>query len=205
MVTTNGISMPSASSSSSSSPRKKHKKDNDPFLNLSSATQGRSSDDDVHQVFSTNDRDRQDPDQSLITRLIISPLIFVSFIVSLFLVERQDRSRRVAEHPPTNNTFWSRISFSHLLDPEPYQDPQDSTWRHAKPNGASVQDNKGDVPHPDKKRWFRHKKHRKMAKLEFSDAFELRGTVMMCLVGLFIFGALSIGWAVKRAFNGILW
>jgi hypothetical protein len=44
-----------------------------------------------------------------------------------------------------------------------------------------------------------------MAKLEFSDAFELRGTVMMCLVGLFIFGALSIGWAVKRAFNGILW
>lgn len=90
------------------------------------------------------------------------------------------------------------MSLRNWLDPEPYQNPTDSRWRQSSAAGDGVQ---GSVPRPERTRWFTHKKHRKMAKLQLSDALEMRGAVMLCLAGLLLFGLFAVGWGLKRAFG----
>jgi hypothetical protein len=111
----------------------------------------------------------------------MTPLICASFIISLFLVERQNRSWRASEHASANaaHSFWSAVSLRNWLDPEPYQDPSDSTWGDANDDGAAKQ----DTGQPGRTKWFARKKHRKMAQLQLGQAFDMSETVMLCLIG----------------------
>lgn len=123
-------------------------------------------------------------------QIIMGPLIFTSFVVSLFLVDRRDRAWRVRQHP-LSASFWTRINPVNWLDPEPYQDPNDTTWKKDEGSGDAtnpIMD--GPIHSAGQKGWFRRKKHRKMAKYEFEDAFAIRESVAAWLVGA---GVLVVG------------
>jgi hypothetical protein len=134
-------------------------------------------------------------------QLIMTPLITVSFILSLVLVERRDRTWRVSEHATARNSIWSGAFLRNWLDPEPYQDPTDSTWQHSENTDTGNQPIAGAVPQPGRNRWFTRKKHRKMAKMQLGDAFEMRGAVMISLIGILLFSVVALGWFVKKAFG----
>lgn len=65
------------------------------------------------------------------------------------------------------------------MDPQPYQ-TGDGTWSTETKEG---QDEAEGEREGHEGKWFLHKKHRQMAKLELVDAFELRKLVIAILVG----------------------
>jgi len=150
------------------------------------------------QSSGSNNRAGEDQNESLLARIILTPVIFTSFLLSLLVVNRRYRAWRVSEHPPASTSFWSRISLRNWLDPEPYQSPADSTWRRA-------QDSNEHVSQSQREKWFTQKKHRKIARLEIGDAFDLSKKVMVFVGSIFVVGALGVAWAAKEAFHAILW
>lgn len=86
-----------------------------------------------------------------------------------------------------------------MLDPEPYQDPSDSTWKHDRNAPArSLSGNDSGF-----KGYYTRKKHRALAKMEFGDAFEMRGRVMIALIAWMIVGILTITYAARRMYAWI--
>jgi hypothetical protein len=121
----------------------------------------------------------------------------ISFILSLFLVERQERARRSSEHPGANQSLWSTSTLQRWLDPEPYQDPSDTTWQDA--DGIS-----GDVPHPKKKAWFMRKKHREISRMQVTEALEMRGTILVLLLVCGCVGLVGLWWMGTKAYHGMM-
>jgi hypothetical protein len=123
--------------------------------------------------------------------------LFISFLLSLFLVNYRNRARRTEAHS-LGFSLLAYLTPSSWLDPEPYQDPDDSTWGrrgtigHIEPHAAigPRPDEQGEgKPKKRKKRksWHLNRKIRKMAKLEIGDALEMRGrmiVVMLVVLGL---------------------
>ncbi|ESZ96263.1 hypothetical protein SBOR_3318 [Sclerotinia borealis F-4128] len=107
--------------------------------------------------------------------LIIAPITFISFIISLFLIDRRNSSLRIHQHsePRTYpDTFLGRIQgYLHRLifKPQPYAYVK-SPYRDQNAEG-------------DRKReqepWHWHTKQKKMMKMEVSDAFKLRQWVVV--------------------------
>lgn len=121
------------------------------------------------------------PDEPLYKRIILTPFLFTSFLISLFLIDTQNAVSRTK-----NSSFFS------FLDPEPYQDPHDSRWdrrgstTHVKPPDALNPDYPSGMQQRKRRSWHLHKKIRKIAKLEVNDAFEIRGRVMVAMVVAFL-------------------
>lgn len=144
-------------------------------------------------------------------QIILTPLLFTSFLLSLFLVNRSDRARRHTSSS-RSSTLLSYFSPYAWIDPEPYQDPTNSTWErrgsttHVAPHDAiSPRDADSDAAQQKKEKqkqrsWHLNKKIRKVARLEISDAFEMRGRVMLgmgvVMVGLVLGVWLSLRWMV---------
>lgn len=109
-------------------------------------------------------------------QVIVTPFLFVSFLISLFLVDTQNAITR------TRNS-----SFFNFFDPAPYQDPNDSTWgrrdssMHVEPPDALNPDQRQGRNKRKRKSWHLHRKIRKIARLEISDAFEMRRRVMVAM------------------------
>ncbi|KAH7132487.1 hypothetical protein B0J11DRAFT_228497 [Dendryphion nanum] len=197
-------SSPSESESQPQSrPRPRHKKHQpkDPFLNLDT-------------TLCPKDNEAREIPEPLLTRILLTPLLMTSFLLSLFLINHRDRRRRLHSHPnppstSTLSTLLSYLSPSALISPEPYQDPTSSTWvrndssirtqthvsPHAalNPEGFHHQEGKGDGK--KKRAWYLRRKIRRVARLEVSDAFEMRGRVMGAMLVLFglLFAALGMG------------
>lgn len=149
----------------------------------------------------------------MLATIILTPILFVSFVVSLFWVNRRNRARRSQAHT-THSSLLSSLAPSTWLDPEPYQDPTDSTWGQrgdapghpesydalSQPKGAggqSQENNNNNTKKKKKKSWHLNKKIRKVAKLEVSDAFEMRGRVMAMVLFLMLLVAVAI-WTVLK-------
>lgn len=112
----------------------------------------------------------------------------VSFLLSLFYVDYQQRSWRLSQHPAASpESLWTRLTHPSWLDPQPYQDPINSTW-NCDSRGAAPQ----MVPEPAHQGWYSRKKHRAMAKLEISDALEMRKTVVFALAAWGILGLFAV-------------
>ncbi|ORY11217.1 hypothetical protein BCR34DRAFT_588040 [Clohesyomyces aquaticus] len=202
--------------------RKHKKKKYDPFFELAATSVASPS------VPSSPAADPDEPQESIVTRIIISPLLFTSFLLSLFLINRRDRVRRTNSHATSTSTSTSTTSLlsyfsltsSLWVDPEPYQDPDSSTWSrgrasgpsHVEPhsvlsnasNNANNRDSEGKMQTKKRGSWHLHKKIRQVAKLEISDAFEMRGRViagLVCVVGLVVAGVFwGLMWCVRRWF-----
>ncbi|KAF2242768.1 hypothetical protein BU26DRAFT_132684 [Trematosphaeria pertusa] len=164
--------------------RRRPKKDADPFFDLGHARTPLPSP--SPPASPSNERD--EPQEYLITRLILTPLYFTSFLISLFLVNRSDRARRASSASRTSTVF-SYLWPSAWIDPEPYQDPVDTTWDrrdsapHVEPHAAISPRQAEDKGKRKRKSWHLHRNIRKVARLEISDAFEMRGRVMLGIVG----------------------
>lgn len=104
-------------------------------------------------------------------QLIITPLSMISFIFSLVLVDRQQRQWRLSQqHSPDTTAGWSRA----WLDPEPYQ-----AHPNARQENGRVSE-KGSATTPSG--WYHRKKKRALARMEISDAFEMRKRVVVALL-----------------------
>jgi hypothetical protein len=134
----------------------------------------------------------------------MTPILFTSFLLSLFLINRSDRARR-AGRP---RGLWASLSPRIWLDPEPYQDPNDSTWNtattsssaaHYTPSsalnpkglatGADVASAAGLKGRKGAQKWHLNNSIRKISKIEITDAFEWQGFAAVAL----IFGILFVG------------
>jgi hypothetical protein len=138
-------------------------------------------------------------------KIILTPVLFTSFLLSLFLVSAQDRARRTAAHTPPSS-YLTYLFPSSWLDPEPYQDHKDSTWGrrgatgHVEPNDAIAPKDgqldgtgeanaakEGKKKKKRKESWHLNKKIRKIARLEVSDAFENQRRMIVVMVAMMAF------------------
>jgi hypothetical protein len=125
-------------------------------------------------------------------KILLTPLLFTSFLLSLFLVNHHNRSRRTAAHPSSSSSLFASFVPARWLDPEPYQNQADSTWsQRAVGHDGSMDGGAAG----SRKRWHFNDKIRKMARLEVTDAFEIRYLVMasMVVVWLGICAAVYMG------------
>ncbi|KAJ4370667.1 hypothetical protein N0V83_005188 [Neocucurbitaria cava] len=171
------------------STRRRRKKKADPFEALATTP--------IPSPPTSPPNERADED-SLLTKIILTPLYFISFLFSLFLVNYRDRARRTNSH--SSRSLLSYFYPSTWLDPEPYQDPDDSTWSyrgsagHVEPNEAiGPKNDKNSVDGKKKKRsWHLNKKIGKVARLEISDALEMRGTVLAAICAVLVLCSIAL-------------
>ncbi|KAK3060771.1 hypothetical protein LTS18_007729 [Coniosporium uncinatum] len=189
---------------SSPSPRRhrKKKQDDDPFYRLPSPSTSSS---DLVPVAST-ERPRSDNEETetLFTRTILSPLRFITFLFSLYLVDRRNRAWRVSNSflsPP--KSFWTRFSPLSWLDPEPYQNPLDSSWQ-TDTSGGQPQHG-ANAKGRGTERWFTRKMHRKMGRMQLADALDLSQDVMLMLVGCVVVGLVMILYGIHWMGKGRFW
>jgi hypothetical protein len=124
------------------------------------------------------------------SKIILTPIFIISFIVSLFYINYRNRARRTEARAP-NTSILNYLAPSRWLDPEPYQDPDNSTWGCRGASATYAEPNEAIGPKDGAKRkkrrsWHLNRKIRKMAKLEIGDALEMRGQIMagMAVVGM---------------------
>jgi hypothetical protein len=122
----------------------------------------------------------QNPSTNNPAQYIMTPINFISFLVSLYLVDYHYRNKR--EHFHENGQKGNRLrDWLHQLifRPQPY------AWI----GGASPA-----PPNQAGRNWYYHTKQKKLMKMEAAEAFEMRGSVLMVLV-ILAFGAV---WGLSR-------
>lgn len=147
-------------------------------------------------------------------KIVLTPVLFTSFLLSLFLVNAQNRARRTAAHTPPSS-YLAYLYPSSWLDPEPYQDHNDSTWGrrratgHVEPDDAigpkdGLFDGTGEAKAAregkkkrGKEHWHLNKKIRKIARLEVSDAFENQGRMIVVMAAMLAFTVIGF-WVGMR-------
>ncbi|KAF2759321.1 hypothetical protein EJ05DRAFT_499734 [Pseudovirgaria hyperparasitica] len=144
----------------SSSPRRRARA-SDPFLSLPITPPPTST---------TDQPTTETPKQALIIKLLLTPLLTTTFILSLLYTNTRDRTIRASHAPHATKppSLFSSIfssSSSSLAAAEPYQRPADSTWDVDSTGSGDDGKKGGDV-------WVMRKKHRKMARLQIGDALE---------------------------------
>ncbi|KAI5236528.1 hypothetical protein E4T42_09448 [Aureobasidium subglaciale] len=141
---------------------------------------------------------------SLYSRIVLGPLTMISFLLSLCVVDSQQRAWRVAQRSDSEPwPWWKKLSPWTWWNAEPYQSPHDTTWQHAVPATISSDDGAdGTVPAPavDTAHWHTRKKHRKMAKLTVSDAIDMREGMAKTLVTAGLLGMFCVVWLAKHIF-----
>ena len=126
----------------------------------------------------------------------------------------QDRARRRAAHA-SPSSYLAFLFPSSWIDPEPYQDHDDSTWgrraasKHVEPNtaigpkpgqlGGTTGTYKGADERKGKRQssWHLNKKIRKMARLEVGDAFESQWKVIVVMAIMMVFSIIGF-WVGMR-------
>ncbi|KAI8935920.1 hypothetical protein NX059_007428 [Plenodomus lindquistii] len=201
--------MPLGPSPSPQTTRRRHKKKKvDPFEELSQAASPEPLPGQEEESILTKAR-RLPKDMhlnvKLTSQIILTPVLFISFIVSLFLVNHRNRARRRKAHT-TYSSILSYLAPSSWLDPEPYQDPTDSTWGreghpgHVGPHdaiGPPMQAAHDGDKQKTKKSWHLNKKIRRVAKLEINDAFEMRGRIIAVMLLMMVLGSVAM-WMVSK-------
>ncbi|KAI1756678.1 hypothetical protein F4782DRAFT_483642 [Xylaria castorea] len=135
--------------------------------------------------------------QSKIFNAVVTPLYFVTFLVSLYLIDNQYRAQRHHQHEANERPWLHRFLYRPRSSPYDWVDkssPQSADTTHRQ--GASNK-NADDVPRPTKEAggaWYYHTKQKKLFKLEAADAFALRDSVLFALCFLVV----SVGWVLWR-------
>ncbi|KAI0841958.1 hypothetical protein F5Y06DRAFT_258701 [Hypoxylon sp. FL0890] len=129
--------------------------------------------------------------QSNIYQAIVTPIHFISFLLSLYLIDCHYHDKRIQEHYERYSrlpswllpTWLDRI----LFRPHPYG-WVDRTKRDSSKTKAAR----------NKERWYYHTKQKKLMKMEAADAFELQRSVLLglCVV------VLCATWALWRLSAG---
>ncbi|TGO35603.1 hypothetical protein BHYA_0152g00080 [Botrytis hyacinthi] len=115
------------------------------------------------------------PKESAVVRLIIAPITFVSFLISLLIIDSRNSYLRIHQHSKSRtypNTLIGRIQeFLHKLvfKPQPY----------AYIKSPSRGQNAEGIKRKEEEPWHWNTKQKKMMKMEVSDAFKLRQWVLI--------------------------
>ncbi|CAG8978396.1 hypothetical protein HYALB_00009982 [Hymenoscyphus albidus] len=127
--------------------------------------------------------------EGVVVRFILAPLAFLSFILSLALVDSRNTYFRTSSpsssHPPSR--IQSVKGFFHALVFRRREGPYEYVGRERGRGDGGVE-KKGKGKEKGKGEWYWHTKQRKMMKRELDDAFEMRNGVAVALV----FGGLSV-------------
>lgn len=116
-------------------------------------------------------------------KLVMTPIIFVSFLVSLAWVDFRYsimRSHSHSEEPSQLPRWLHRITYREA----PYKYVKVDATHSKSPRGSS-----------EGTRWYYHSKQRKLMKMEADDAFQIRGTVLVALGLLAVAAAWAASWA----------
>ncbi|OBT77883.1 hypothetical protein VF21_03223 [Pseudogymnoascus sp. 05NY08] len=116
---------------------------------------------------------RQQENESSLSRLVIAPITFLSFLLSLFLIDSYTTSSRRRDRATRPARGWGggvKEALSALL------------WK-PKPGSpyAYVGGSRGQGKGGEGEEWVWHTKQRKMLRMEVVDAFELRRWVVAAL------------------------
>ncbi|KAI1312528.1 hypothetical protein F5Y03DRAFT_240004 [Xylaria venustula] len=128
--------------------------------------------------------------QSKIYQAIATPINFIAFIVSLYLIDNRNRAQR--QRQPENDN--SGRTWLHKLLYRQRASPYD--WVDSYRVGAKGDDVVPAAPiQATSNPWFYHTKQKKLLKVEAADAFALRSSV------LFAMGVLTVSaaWLLWRA------
>ncbi|TVY14917.1 hypothetical protein LARI1_G008502 [Lachnellula arida] len=143
------------------------------------------------------------PKESAISRLLIAPLTFVSFLLTLALIDSRNHALRTHTHNPPSAPF-ARIKallhsliFKRVPEPSPYSYVTSPDAKSESGSGSGVRHVEGK-----EEPWHWHTKQRKMMKAEMDDAFRMRGSVMVVLVLVGVGIAVAVGvvgrWVLRR-------
>lgn len=126
------------------------------------------------------------------------PLNMITFVLSLSIIDYRQRQWRLSQRATDHDSLWFRLTHWSWLHPEPYQDFRDSAWKHTDKTSFQT------PPNADFQGWYTQKKHRALTEMEVSDAFEMKGTVLVALLAWTAVAAFGMTFAAKRLY-GWLW
>lgn len=120
--------------------------------------------------------------------MILTPLTFISFLLSLALIDTRNHILRTRQHthppsgPPTPDTFYNRLKlFLHNIIFKPVDSSPYSYIGKVEGEGNR-----------EGEKWFWHTKQRKLMKAEMDDAFRLRNSVAAVLVAGMIMVCMAV-------------
>jgi len=202
---TAGETSASAGKSLTSHSNRRHsrnKKNDDPFLAIPDGPINLF----VQPSPSEQHENHSDQSQSRFSDFVLMPISMISFILSLFVVDARQRQWRLSQHssspPPASR--WARLSS--WLDPEPYPESRDHDHDRQQTGGRP---SAAAPPHHQHDSgafagWYKHTMQKTMAKLEITDAFEMRGRVLVALSAWLIIGLIATVYALRRVYFWIL-
>ncbi|KAI0104823.1 hypothetical protein GGR51DRAFT_521373 [Nemania sp. FL0031] len=138
--------------------------------------------------------------QSRIYQAIMTPINFVTFIVSLYLIDTHHRAQRYRQHERNANGNKGRPWLHWLLYSQrsPYEMVNSSQTQVLQQSTTTTIRHETRVGDGDSGSWFYQTKQRKLLKVEATEAFALRNSVLFVLCVL----AASVTWVFWRT---MLW
>ncbi|CAJ2501644.1 Uu.00g044970.m01.CDS01 [Anthostomella pinea] len=136
----------------------------------------------------------------------MTPLNLISFLLSLYLIEDHYQAQRSQGHTISSPSSRSRSSSSASSNGKSAFELRYPSWLHRllfRPQPYEWVENqrKPAPPNRDDERWYYHVYKRKVMRMEATDAFELRNTVLLGLCLLAVGGVWAL-WGVGRGVWG---
>ncbi|KAI1828106.1 hypothetical protein F4861DRAFT_490677 [Xylaria intraflava] len=154
--------------------------------------------------------------QSRIYQAVMTPVNFVTFLVSLYFVDTQYRARRHRQHESnasiSNGRYWlHKLLYRQEASPYDWVDTH-QTQSSLQSTSITLRRHAVGAENPDpqttqtkqtisryeqvagRTAWFYQTKQTKLFKTEADDAFALRNPVLLCLCALVV----AAGWALWR-------
>lgn len=131
-------------------------------------------------------------------QLVLVPLNMITFIISLILVDEQERRWRLSQRADSAS-IWHTLTHWSSSHPAPYQDEGTSAWSHRSHSSTAPA-----AHHPTTfSGWYYRKKKGAIARLEIGDALDMRGRVLVALIAWAFLGTLALYYAMRRGYNWI--
>ncbi|KAK1600047.1 uncharacterized protein LY79DRAFT_664431 [Colletotrichum navitas] len=123
--------------------------------------------------------------QSTLYKGIVTPIIFVSFLLSLAWVDIRYTIKRSRNY---SQEGWMPSWLHNVV------------YRSSPYHSVQVRDQKSPRPADEKEEWYYHSKQKKLMRMEVDDAFQMRGHVLVVLALV----SLAVFWGVWL-FSSWLW
>ncbi|KAI0200112.1 hypothetical protein F4808DRAFT_430607 [Astrocystis sublimbata] len=134
--------------------------------------------------------------QSKVYKTVVTPINFVTFLLSLYFIDTRNRARRYHQHETNERRPWlHRLLYQRLSSPydriEKHQrrssPPSVTTTRGLETSTRNADD---AATQPTTDAWYYRTKQKKLLKLEAADAFALRDSIIFAMCFLLV----SAGW-----------
>ncbi|POR35390.1 Uncharacterized protein TPAR_04398 [Tolypocladium paradoxum] len=137
----------------------------------------------------TSGEDEQAPEPPTLYRLVVTPLAFISFLLSLVLVDLHYSLVRLRSHAqaPSRLPPWLHAL---LFRPRPYE-----SLRHKHRGPSSSRQLQGGTE------WHYHSNQRRLMEMEAAEAFEIRSRVLVVLALAAAGGTGATWYAASRLYH----